>query len=106
LDRSIGRNLGVFRNAIMSCLKDNRERYLQNIMNFTEVAQALDKLNPIEMLVFKGIVSGDGDIGGRMASSHPDAVPPVSAERKRFLEKLSKALPEAEMSSLLDKLYP
>ena len=75
-------------------------------MNVDEVIEALDKLSPIEMLVLKGIVSGDGDIGGRMASSHPDAVPPVPAGRKRFLEELSKALPEAEMSFLLDELHP
>jgi hypothetical protein len=75
-------------------------------MNIDEVMKALDKLTPIEMLVLKGIVSGDGDIGGRMASSHPDAEPPVPNSRKRFLEKLSKALPEAEMSFLLDELHP
>lgn len=46
-------------------------------------------LTPVEMEVFKGLVSGDGDIGGRMASSYPEAKPPVPDARKRELEELA-----------------
>jgi hypothetical protein len=58
----------------------------------------LGSLTPVEVAVLKGIVSGDGDIGGRMASSHPDAKPPVSEEKKEFLEKLAKVVIEHKMS--------
>jgi hypothetical protein len=34
------------------------------------------QLSPVEILVLKGILSGDGDIGGRMASSSAAAKPP------------------------------
>ena len=44
------------------------------------------KLNPVEIMVLKGLVSGDGDIGGRMASGHPDARPPVDKKRMPFLQ--------------------
>lgn len=66
-------------------------------MKTTEILRMLSKLNPVEILVLKGIISGDGDIGGRMASSHPDAEPPVSAERKEFLTNLANDFVKADM---------
>jgi hypothetical protein len=47
-------------------------------------------LEDVEIAVLKGLISGDGDISGRMASSHPSAKPPVSEERRRFLEKVAE----------------
>jgi hypothetical protein len=71
---------------------------------YSEIFKALATLTPTEVLVLKGIISGDGDIGGRMASSHPDAKPPVSRERKRFLEGLANDFIEAQMPlDLLDR---
>ena len=58
-------------------------------MYLRDIYIALYGLTPVETEVFKGLVSGDGDIGGRMASSHPEAKPPVSDEKKRTLEKLA-----------------
>ena len=66
-------------------------------MNQLDVLTALYGLTPIEMEVFRGLVSGDGDIGGRMASSHPDAKPPVPAAKKRALEKLAAEFIKADM---------
>ena len=50
---------------------------------------SLNDLSHIEQLVLMGIISGDGDIGSRMASSHPDAKPPVSAIKRQLLEKMA-----------------
>jgi hypothetical protein len=61
-------------------------------MNFDRAEKfvtSLDDLSQIEQLVLMGIISGDGDIGSRMASSHPDAKPPVSAKKRQFLEKMA-----------------
>ena len=49
-------------------------------------AYVLDAFDRTELAVFRGIVSGDGDIGGRMASGHPDAKPPVSNRRMKRLD--------------------
>ena len=68
-------------------------------MNVSEINRALIRLKPVEMQVLAGVVSGDGDIGGRMASSHPDAVPPVSAKKRQFLEELAKDCVAAGISS-------
>lgn len=54
-----------------------------------KILDRLPYLSRVELLVLKGLISGDGDIGGRMASSHPDAKPPVSAQRKEFLQKIA-----------------
>lgn len=75
-------------------------------MKTQEIFGALLKLTPVEMEVFKGLVSGDGDIGGRMASSHPDAKPPVPAAKKRALEKLAEAYLKANIPyELLDDIF-
>ena len=66
-------------------------------MKTQEIFGALLKLTPAEMEVFKGLVSGDGDIGGRMASSHPEAKPPVPDAKKRTLEKLAAAFLRANI---------
>ena len=66
-------------------------------MNQEQIYIALFKLTPVEMEVFRGLVSGDGDIGGRMASSHPEAKPPVPTEKKRTLEKLAAAFLRANI---------
>ncbi len=50
----------------------------------------LDPLTKIDILVLKGIISGDGDIGGRMASSSAAAKPPVSESRMKFLAALAE----------------
>jgi hypothetical protein len=47
------------------------------------------RLLPREILVLKGIISGDGDIGGRMASSSSAAKPPVDTDRMKFLESVA-----------------
>ena len=47
-------------------------------------------LKDVEVAVLRGIISGDGDIGGRMASSHPGAKPQVSEDRRKFLEKVAE----------------
>jgi hypothetical protein len=44
------------------------------------------QLSPKEILVLKGILSGDGDIGGRMASSSAAAKAPVDADRMQFIK--------------------
>jgi hypothetical protein len=49
----------------------------------------LPSLSKVELLVLKGLISGDGDIGGRMASSHANAKPPVS--KLRFCRRINKA---------------
>ena len=49
-------------------------------------AYVLETFNRTELEVFRGIVSGDGDIGSRMASSHPDAKPPVDVQRMKRLD--------------------
>ena len=66
-------------------------------MNQEQIYIALINLTPVEMEVFKGLVSGDGDIGGRMASSHPEATPPVPTAKKRTLEKLAAEFVKANM---------
>ena len=66
-------------------------------MNQLDIYTALVNLTPVEMEVFKGLVSGDGDIGGRMASSHPEAKPPVPTPKKRTLEKLAAEFVKANM---------
>ena len=53
-----------------------------------KLVTSLNDLSHIEQLVLMGIISGDGDIGSRMASSHPEAKPPVSASKRQFLEKM------------------
>lgn len=63
-----------------------------------DLAYILGGLTPVEVAVLKGIVSGDGDIGGRMASSHPEAKPLVSDERKQSLGQLAKLVIEYKMS--------
>ena len=45
----------------------------------------LDTFDRTEMAVFRGIVSGDGDIGGRMGSSSPYAKPIVDDRRMKRL---------------------
>ena len=75
-------------------------------MNRESIYIALYGLTPVEMEVFKGLVSGDGDIGSRMASSHPDAKPPVPAERKRTLEKLAAEFVKANIPYELLKDFP
>ena len=69
-----------------------------------DIYRELFNLTPVETEVFKGLVSGDGDIGGRMASSHPEAKPPVPAAKKRTLEKLAAEFIKADMryESLID----
>lgn len=47
------------------------------------------QLSSVEILVLKGILSGDGDIGGRMASSSAAAKPPVDADRMKFLNSVA-----------------
>jgi hypothetical protein len=47
------------------------------------------QFSPVEILVLKGILSGDGDIGGRMASSSAAAKPPVDADRMQFLKHVA-----------------
>lgn len=61
-------------------------------METDKLIKNLRSLTPVEVLVLKGIISGDGDIGGRMSSSYPGAKPPVPDARKRFLEKLAEAV--------------
>lgn len=46
----------------------------------------LETMNQKELNVFKGIISGDGDIGSRMASSHPEAQPYIDLERMKRLD--------------------
>ena len=58
----------------------------------------LPSLSKVELLVLKGLISGDGDIGGRMASSHADAKPPVNAQRKEFLQKIADDYAASGMS--------
>ena len=71
-----------------------------------DIYKALFKLTPVEMEVFRGLVSGDGDIGGRMASSYPDAKPPVPTAKKRKLEKLAAAFLRANMKyESIDDLF-
>jgi hypothetical protein len=59
-------------------------------------------LEPTEILVLKGLITGDGDIGGRMASSHPDARPPVDKKQMKFLELIAEK--HREFGTPLDKL--
>lgn len=61
-----------------------------NLDRAEKFVTSLGDLSQIEQLVLMGIISGDGDIGSRMASSHPDAKPPVSARRRQFLEKMAE----------------
>ena len=49
----------------------------------------LETFNRTELAVFRGIISGDGDVGSRMASSHPEAKPPVDAQRMKRLDFMS-----------------
>jgi hypothetical protein len=53
------------------------------------------ELSPTELLVLKGLVSGDGDIGGRMASSSAQAKPPVSPEKMDLLQLIADKHREA-----------
>ena len=62
-----------------------------------KLVTSLNDLSQIEQLVLMGIISGDGDIGSRMASSHPDAKPPVSAGKRQFLEKMAADYIKAEL---------
>jgi hypothetical protein len=64
----------------------------------SRIFSTLRTLTRIELSVLQGIISGDGDIGGRMASSHPDAVPPVSEERRQFLTNLANDCIKADVS--------
>lgn len=59
-------------------------------------------LEPVEILVLKGLITGDGDIGGRMASSHPDARPPVDKKQMEFLEEIAEK--HREFDTPLDKI--
>lgn len=59
-------------------------------------------LEPIEVLVLKGLITGDGDIGGRMASSHPDARPPVDKKKMEFLQHIAEQ--HREFETPLDKI--
>ena len=47
-------------------------------------------LTAAELATLKGIISGDGDIGGRMASSYPQARDPISPERRKMLNDLAQ----------------
>ena len=78
-------------------IKDDREPTRKIRMYPQDIYRELFNLTPVEMEVFRGLVSGDGDIGGRMASSHPDAKPPVPAAKKRVLEKLAAEFIKADM---------
>jgi hypothetical protein len=49
----------------------------------------ISPLSPTEILVLKGLVSGDGDIGGRMASSSPNAKPPVDSSMMEVLRVIA-----------------
>ncbi len=60
-----------------------------NLDRAEKFVTSLIDLSQIEQLVLMGIISGDGDIGSRMASSHPDAKPPVSARKRQLLEKMA-----------------
>jgi hypothetical protein len=55
-----------------------------------------------EILVLKGLIAGDGDIGGRMASSHPDAKPPVDKQKMEILKGIAEL--HRELNTPLDEI--
>jgi hypothetical protein len=50
--------------------------------------------------VFSGIMAGDGDIGSRMASSHPGAKPPYPPPIDSYVENLYKDLRQGKFNHL------
>jgi hypothetical protein len=76
---------------------DKTPRKYMNLDRVEKFVTSLDDLSQIEQLVLMGIISGDGDIGSRMASSHPDAKPPVSDRRRKVLEKMAADYIKAEL---------
>ena len=50
--------------------------------------------------LFSGIIAGDGDIGSRMASSHPGAKPPYPPPIDSYVENLYKELRQGKFNHL------
>ena len=50
--------------------------------------------------LFTGIIAGDGDIGSRMASSHPGAKPPYPPPIDSYVENLYKDLRQGKFNHL------
>ncbi len=50
--------------------------------------------------LFSGIIAGDGDIGSRMASSHPGAKPPYPPPIDQYVENLYKDLRQGKFNHL------
>ena len=50
--------------------------------------------------LFRGIIAGDGDIGSRMASSHPGAKPPYPPPIDSYVENLYKDLRKGKFNHL------
>jgi hypothetical protein len=50
--------------------------------------------------LFSGIIAGDGDIGSRMASSHPGAKPPYPPPIDSYAENLYKDLKQGKFNHL------
>ena len=50
--------------------------------------------------LFSGIIAGDGDIGSRMASSHPGAKPSYPPPIDQYVENLYKDLRQGKFNHL------
>ena len=58
-------------------------------MQFREIHKKIKTFDEIEMSILKGIISGDGDIGGRMSSS-AKTMPLIREDRMKAVEYAAK----------------